>query len=43
MISTQSTCSMDTALTLLEKRANLIGCCVGDMAIAVIDRKITFH
>jgi hypothetical protein len=42
MISTQTSCSMQTALMLLEKRADLIGCCLGDMAIAVIDRKVNF-
>ncbi len=42
MISTQTSCTMETAIYLLEKRADLIGCSVGDLASAVIARRVTF-
>jgi hypothetical protein len=42
MISTQMSCTMETAIFLLEKRADLIGCSVGDLASAVIARRVRF-
>jgi hypothetical protein len=42
MISTQTSCTMETAIFLLEKRADLIGCSVGDLATAVIARRVRF-
>jgi hypothetical protein len=42
MISTQMGCTMETAIFLLEKRADLVGCSVGDLARAVIDRRVRF-
>jgi hypothetical protein len=42
MVSAQAGCSMATAIILIHKRAELIGCSYGDVVIAVIDRRVRF-
>jgi hypothetical protein len=40
MVSAQVSCSMKTAIILIERRAALIGCSIEDLAAAVIKRRI---
>lgn len=42
IIRAQIGCSTATAVSMMEKRAELIGCCVGDVVTAVIDDVIRF-
>ena len=42
MVSAQMNCSMSTALILLERRAELIGCSLTDLTSAVIRRLLRF-
>jgi hypothetical protein len=42
IVRAQIRCSAATAVAMIEKRAELIGCCVGDVVTAVIDNVIRF-
>jgi hypothetical protein len=42
IIAAEMPCSVDTAHVLMEKRADLIGCKVGAIADAVIERRLRF-
>jgi hypothetical protein len=42
MVSVQAGCTLSTAVLLMHYRAQLIGCSVGDIAIAVVERHISF-
>jgi hypothetical protein len=43
MIAAQVDCSVETAEILMRRRAELIGCNLGYLAAAVIDRRIRFE
>ncbi len=42
MVAAQADCSTDTAVVLLAKRAELIGCEIRAIALAVLNRNIRF-
>jgi hypothetical protein len=43
MISAQSDCSVTTAGVLMHRRAELIGCTLGDVATAVLGLRMRFE
>jgi hypothetical protein len=43
MVAVQVDCSVETAEILMHRRAELIGCDLGYLASAVIDRRIRFE
>jgi hypothetical protein len=42
MVTAQAECTISTAEILIQYRADLIGCTFGDVALAVVNRRLRF-